>query len=319
MRILLTGGAGFLGSWLCDRLAAAGDLVDVLDDLSGGTLENLAAAGAGVRFTRGSVLDAALVTRLVAGADRVVHLAAPVGVERVAADPHGTRRVIVGGSAIVLGAAAEFGVPAVFISSSEVYGFRPPLPVREEDVPALIPGTAPRLEYARAKQDADAAARRLAAAGARVLAVRPFNVIGPRQSAAGGAVLPRFLARARAGLPIEVHGDGRQRRTFLDVRDLAAMLEELLRAADWPWDAVNAGGMEEWSIGALAERVAACAGTGVPVVRVPLPAPRGGVEVRRRVPDLARLHQRADRRPLRGVAATIAALAGAGTLAAGVR
>lgn len=311
MRILVTGGAGFLGSHVVDRLVAAGHRAVVLDDLSTGSLSNLDGAWGRMSFHRGSVLDGPAVAALVRGVDRVVHLASPVGVDRVASMPAETERVIAGGGRHVLDAAARRGVPCVVITSSEVYGFAPKTPVGEDDVPARIEGAAARLSYARAKLALDHEARRRAADGAPVLVVRPFNLVGARQEPDGGAVLPRFCARARAGLPLEVHGDGAQRRVFLEVRDAARIVAELTVRGAWPVDAVNMGGTEEWSMVALARRVVLLLGAPVTVRRVTPPATRGGVEVRRRVPDLTRLASLVSATPRRSVDDAIRAVADA--------
>ncbi|MBI4880765.1 MAG: NAD-dependent epimerase/dehydratase family protein [Planctomycetes bacterium] len=308
-RVLLTGGAGFIGSHLADLLVERGHRVAVLDDLSAGSEANLARSRHGVDLEIGSVLDAGRVLALMRAADRVIHLAAPVGVERVCLNPACTREVIVRGSENVLAAARGCGVPAVMVSSSEVYGFAPPAPVRESDVPEEIAGGAPRLSYACAKLVADRAARLAAAAGQPVLTVRPFNVVGPRQGAGGGAVLPRFVERALLGLPLEVHGDGLQQRTFIDARDLARILADLAEREAWPVEAVNAGGVEELSIAGLARLVKALLRSAAPVRHVTPPAARGGMEVRRRVPDLSRLEGLACLPPLRPMSAAIAALA----------
>ncbi len=308
-RVLLTGGAGFIGSHLADLLVERGRRVAVLDDLSAGSEANLARSRHGVDLEIGSVLDAGRVLALVGAAERVIHLAAPVGVERVCANPAVTREVIVRGSQNVLAAARRSGVPAVMVSSSEVYGFSPPAPVREVDVPAEIAGGAPRLSYACAKLVADRDARRAAAAGQPVLTVRPFNVVGPRQGSSGGAVLPRFVERALLGQPLEVHGDGLQQRTFIDARDLARILADLAEKDAWPVDAVNAGGVEELSVAALARLVVALLRSASVVHHVAPPAARGGIEVRRRVPDLARLRDLACLPPLRPIGAAIAAVA----------
>jgi len=289
VRVLLTGGAGFIGSHLADRLVASGHEVHVLDDLSTGSLARLEQCADRISFERGSVLESDRVARLVERADRVVHLAATVGVDRVARDPEGTRRVIAGGSKIVLERACALRLPVLLISSSEVYGFAPPLPIRETDVLDRIDGCASRLSYARAKLEADQAARERFADGLPVLSVRPFNVVGPRQTGDGGAVLPRFVEQALAGRPLAVHGDGRQRRTFLDVRDLSRVLAELVRSESFPVGAVNLGGTEEHSIFGLAEQVVSLLGSASDIQRVEPPAARGGVEVKRRVPDLGRL------------------------------
>lgn len=289
MRILVTGGAGFIGSHLADRLVSAGHRVAVLDDLSSGRLAHLEQSAGDLRFFRGSILDRELVRDLLVAADRVVHLAAVVGVERVAVDPRLTWQVIVEGSRILLELAAARGLPVLLVSSSEVYGFEPPVPVRESDIATEIAGDAPRLSYARAKLYADGMARRRARQDCKVLVVRPFNVVGPRQSESGGAVLPRFVEDARHDRPLHVHGDGQQRRTFLDVRDLAEMLAQLVQQERFEFDAVNVGGERELSVLQLARRVVQVLGSRSRIRRVAPPEARGGVEVQRRVPDLTRL------------------------------
>lgn len=309
MRMLLTGGAGFVGSHLVGALIRRGHDVLVLDDLSTGRVENLAAYGGRAVVQVGSILDGELVDRLAATCDRVFHLAATVGVERVATRPEETRAVIETGTKIVLDAAIGREIPALVVSSSEVYGFDPPLPVREADVLSGIDGDAPRLSYVHAKIAADAYARSLFHAGHPVLAIRPFNVIGPRQREDGGAVLPRFVAQALAGAPLLVHGDGRQRRTFLDVRDLAEVLAEVATLDAFPRDAVNVGGTAECSIRELAERVVAVTGSRSGVTHVDPPALRGGVEVRRRVPDLERIKEWVSFAPARSIDDAILGLA----------
>lgn len=289
MHVVLTGGAGFVGSHLADRMLAAGARVSVLDDFSTGSRANLDLAR--VMLHHGSVLDRSLVASLVASADRVVHLASEVGVDRVANDPARAREVIEDGTRVVLDACADADVPLVALSSSEVYGFAPPIPVREDDLPDSIDGAAPRLAYARAKLAADRACRAAHARGQRALVVRPFNVVGSRQRPDGGAVLPRFVAAALAGGDIEVHGGGDQRRTFVDARDVARWLERLVTLERFEVDALNLGGVEEWSIHDLAMMVRARLASASRVVAVPPPLPRGGVEVHRRVPDLSRVER----------------------------
>ena len=295
MRILVTGGAGFIGSHLAETLVSRGDDVVVLDDFSTGSIENLAACASRVRIETASVTDRRVVERLMrSGFDRVAHLAATVGVERVATHPDLTRDVIVEGTRRVLSAAHALRIPTLSVSSSEVYGFEPSIPVREEDVLESVDGDAPRLSYVHAKLAADRFGRDLHRDGSRVLTIRPFNVIGPRQSGDGGAVLPRFVEQALRGDALLVHGDGRQRRTFLDVRDLSRWLADLLSMGRWPDAAINIGGTVECSIEELARRVVSRVGARSSVRHVEPPALRGGVEILRRVPDLTRLRRLID-------------------------
>lgn len=310
LRFLLTGGAGFIGSHLAETLVGLGHDPVVLDDLSTGRVENLASVAPQLSFHRASVLDRAVVMRLGRDVDSIVHLASPVGVERVARSPEESYRTIVDGAAVVLDCARDLGLPLLVVSSSEVYGFSPPTPIREEDVPREISGKAPRLSYARAKLVMDTMARRASSRGQRVLVARPFNVIGPRQSEEWGAVLPRFVRSALLGLPLEVHGDGMQKRTFLDVRDLADMLGDLLQLDIWNETALNVGGSFECSIEALARTVVATLDSSSVVNFVKHPEERGGVEIRRRVPDLTRLRSLVSLRPQRTVIESVQSLAG---------
>lgn len=289
MRVLVTGGAGFLGSFLVERMVGAGDFVTVLDDLSTGNPGYLEAVREHVSLEIGCVTDVPRVVALARGCDRIVHLASTVGVDRVAADPERTREVIEVGTSAVLCAHAMTGAPTTVISSSEVYGFAPPTPVAEDDLPFAIEGRAPRLSYARSKLAADRAALALAESGKSVLVVRPFNLVGPRQGGEGGAVLPRFVAAALAGGDLVVHGDGSQRRSFLDVRDAADRLFEMVKASDRNRGAVNLGGTIERSMWDLANEVITTLDSPSVVRRAPSPATRGGIEIARRVPDLTRM------------------------------
>jgi UDP-glucose 4-epimerase len=289
MRVLVTGGAGFVGSHVVARLAARGDDVVVLDDLSAGS--EAAVDHPRVDLVVGDVTDRGLVARLAARVDRIVHLASIVGVERVTAHPEHTERVIGLGTRNCVDAAVDCAIPAIVVTSSEVYGFAPPAPVPETFEASDDDAFDPRWSYVRAKRFADRIARAAAARGARVLAVRPFNIVGERQREDGGAVLPRFVARALADLPLEVDGDGKQSRAFLDVRDAAAALVHLLDRERFPFDAVNLGGVDEWTMNDLAHEVVRVLGSRSEIVRVVPSRERRSAEIRRRLPCLARLEQ----------------------------
>ncbi|HEX6884931.1 MAG TPA: NAD-dependent epimerase/dehydratase family protein [Planctomycetota bacterium] len=325
MRVLVTGGAGFIGAHLVQALRARGDEVLVLDDLSTGRAANLAGQEAGCELVRGSVLDAALVARLVARVEGVFHLAARVGVRLVLEQPSATLETNVVGTRNVLAAAARQGARVLFASSSEVYG-RNEAPPFAEDAP-LLPGATrePRWSYALSKAMGEA----LAFAHARehglpVIVVRFFNVVGPRQRGDFGMVLPRFVRAAVAGVPLEVYGDGAQTRSFLHVGDA---VERLLALWDEPrarGQVVNVGGAEELSILELARRVRAAAGSSAELVRMPYREAYGTEmrDFRRRVPDLARLAGLIGPRPARSLEAIVAELvalerAGAESLAPG--
>lgn len=258
MRVLVTGGAGFLGSHLVRALRARGAQVRVLDDLSTGSRANLPAEQ-GCR--RGDVRCRAHVERALAGADRVFHLAAAVGPTLVASDPRGTWSRNVEGTAQVVEACRRAGVPLLFASSSEVYlpaegGRR----LRESDPVGADPRDR-RAVYARSKLVGEAlvlaAARRH---GLSVRIVRLFNVVGPRQSARHGMVVARFARALRAGRPLPVYGDGRQRRCFLHVRDAVRALLAVANTPGTRGRVLNVGSDEEVSIRSLARRMVAAAG-----------------------------------------------------------
>lgn len=287
MRVLVTGGAGFVGSHLVARLLARGDEVVVLDDLSTGDAATIDRSRASLIVA--DVTDATQVDASVAGVDRVVHLASVVGVERVAAEPARTRTVIEHGARAVIAAATRHRVPTIVVTSSEVYGFEAPAPVHESFEPADDDAVAARWSYVRAKRVADRLARDAYAAGAPILTVRPFNIVGERQREDGGAVLPRFVARALRGEPLEVHGDGAQSRALLDVRDAASALVALLEHERFAFDALNLGGRDEWTMLALAHEVVRELRVAVDVHCVAPSAERRVAEIRRRLPDLTRL------------------------------
>jgi len=288
MRTLITGGAGFLGAAFARRLAAEG-AVEALDDLSTGRRENLYGLR-GVTLCPGSVLDPALVDARVRGADRVIHLAAVVGVRRVLEEPATTLETNVQGTLNVLRAAARHGRPVLYASSSEVYGRSPDVPFREDAELLVGATTERRWSYAASKAMGEWAAASLAAReGLRALGVRLFNVVGPGQRSRYGMVLPTFARQALAGEPLTVFGDGTQTRCFLHVEDAVEGCLALLAEPRAEGRVVNLGSTEEVSIGELARRVRREAGSASPIVHMPFREAYGtdGVEPGRRVPDVA--------------------------------
>ena len=224
MRVVVTGGAGFIGANLCSHLADEGHEVIALDDLSTGRAANL--EGLGVKLVEGSILDRPLVHDVVSGADAVVHLAARGSVPRSLLDPLATHEVNVTGTAEVLEAARAAGVGHVlFSSSSSVYGANPTLPKHEDLLPS------PVSPYAASKLAGEATALAYQRSfGLPVLVLRFFNVFGPLQPADHdyAAVVPRFVDAALAGRPAEVHGDGGQSRDFTYVGTVVRVLAQAL-------------------------------------------------------------------------------------------
>jgi UDP-glucose 4-epimerase len=219
---LVTGGAGFIGSNLVDRLAAAGDQVTVLDDLSTGRIANLAhhAGNRSVRMVEGTILDDAVVDDLVAGCDRVFHLAAAVGVAHIVANPLGSILVNSRGTENVLAACADHQRKVLITSSSEVYGRTANVPMHEDDDRILGSTVVQRWSYATAKALDEHLALAYAANGLRAVIVRYFNIYGQRMDPNGyGSVMANFLRQALAAEPVTVYGDGLQTRCFTYIDD----------------------------------------------------------------------------------------------------
>jgi UDP-glucose 4-epimerase len=292
-RVLVTGGAGFVGSHLVEALLAAGASVTVLDDLSTGSVANLAEVSEHpeLSLVMGSVLDEEAVDALVREADIVFHLAGAVGVQLVLADPLSAFTATLRGGEIVLGAAARHGARAVVTSSSEVYGRSTAVPLAEDGDRVLGPPTVARWSYSTAK----AATEIIAFAhhrqhAAPVTVARLFNTVGARQRPDHGMVLPRFVSQAIAGRPVTVYGTGRQTRTFCHVADVVDGLLALAATDAAAGEAVNLGSAEEVTILDLAHRVVAAAGTASRVEMVPYAEayPIGFEEMERRVPDITK-------------------------------
>ena len=292
-RVVVTGGAGFIGSHLCEVLLRRGHAVHAVDDLSSGALANLTAAGAwpGFRATVASVADPAVAAAICGEADYVFHLAGEVGVRRLAEQPVEVMLRNLRVTEAVTAAAAAAAVPLLFASSSEVYGDGP-VPFREAG--SVRPGATEggRGGYACAKAMGEWLAFGHAAQfGLPVVVARLFNTVGPRQSGDYGMVLPRFVRQALAGEPITVYGDGRQARCFAHVGDVAQALADLAAVPSAHGRVVNVGSAVETSVLALAQMVRTLAGSSSPIVCTPFRDvfPRGFVDPPRRVPCLERL------------------------------
>jgi len=295
MRFLITGGAGFIGSHLSERLISQGHRVTVLDDLSTGSLDNVAALAGHPRFefVQGSVLTKSLVRRLVGASDRVIHLAAAVGVRRILQDPLSSLKINIDGCDNVLNACAETGCGVLIASTSEVYGKNDAESLCENADSILGPASIERWSYATAKKlDEFLALAYHASYGIPVIVTRFFNIVGPRQSARYGMVLPAFVRSALAGDPIRVFGDGGQTRNFTYVDDCIDALMRLLENPAANGKVFNIGGSEEVSMRVLAERVrtAADSSSRIEMVSYQEAYPEGSFEdMRRRVPCICHI------------------------------
>lgn len=295
MKILITGGAGFIGSHLAERLIADGRHVDILDNLSTGSLENLTSVlnHERLEFIEGSVLDRTLIDRLVHGADLVVHLAAAVGVRYILDQPLESLKTNVGGTEAVLAAAARHGRKILVASTSEVYGKNTSDSLCETADSILGPASVSRWSYATGKKlDEFLALAYAQTYGLPVIVTRFFNIVGARQRSRYGMVLPNFIRAALAGEPIRVFGDGRQTRNFTFVGDCVEALVRLLDCRAAEGEIFNIGGPHEISILELAECVKRLTRSSSSIVHVPYDEayPEGSFEdMRRRVPCVCKI------------------------------
>jgi UDP-glucose 4-epimerase len=293
MNILVTGGAGFIGSHLVDRLLTDGHDVVVIDNCSTGSEANLAAWSGEPRlhFVRGSVLHEDLVASVTADVDLVYHLAAVVGVTYVIEDPLGTILTNTRGTEIVLAAAARHGTRVLFASTSEIYGLSEDLPFREDGRRVLGPTWIHRWSYSTSKALDEHLCFAWHDRGLPVSIVRYFNIYGPRMDPAGyGSVIARFLSQAQAGTPLSVHGDGEQTRCFTFVDEA---VEATVRAAtrrEALGEAINVGSGDEITVNDLARSILRLTASAAPIAHVPYVEAYGRDfhDTRRRVPDVSK-------------------------------
>jgi UDP-glucose 4-epimerase len=292
---LITGGAGFIGSHLAEFLLADGWDVYVLDDLSTGSIENVAALREHPRFhlVVDSVLSTTIVNELVYKCDVVYHLAAAVGVRLIVEQPVRTLVTNVQGTENVLEYCNRFDKRVLVASTSEVYGdHRERRPLEETDRRIYGPTTARRWAYADSKAiDEFLALAYHQERGLDCVIVRLFNTVGPRQSGQYGMVIPRFVEQALAGRPLEVHGDGRQTRCFCHVRDAIRALTGLMDARDVHGEIFNVGATEPIAIAELAERIRALTGSDSEIAFVPYEDVYGGgiEDMLHRIPSIAKI------------------------------
>ena len=306
MRVLITGGAGFIGSHLGEALLARGDEVFVLDDLSTGSMDNIHPFRKHPRFhyTIESVRHEAVVAEMVEQVDVIFHLAAAVGVKLIVESPVRTIETNVHGTEVVLAQAEKRKRKVLVASTSEVYGLSNQVPFREDGNLVLGATTKGRWSYACSK----AIDEFLALAYWRekrlpTIVVRLFNTVGPRQTGRYGMVIPTFVRQALAGQPITVYGNGKQSRCFTHVTDVVGALIALMDHAGAVGEVYNIGSTEEVTIAALAEQVRSLAGTRSEIVYVPYEeAYEAGFEdMPRRVPDISKVAAAIGYRPTRSL------------------
>lgn len=293
MRALITGGAGFIGSHLADKLLADGHSVIALDNLSTGRHENIAhlIGRTDFEFVLGSILNADLVDDCVARSDTVFHLAAAVGVNLIVEKPLESLATNIRGSEIVFEKVHKYGARVLVTSTSEIYGKNTSDRLGEEDDRILGSPLKSRWSYSEAKAiDEILAYTYWREKGVRSVIVRLFNTVGPRQTGMYGMVIPRFVRQAVRNEAISVYGDGTQTRCFCFVGDVVASLVKLIEEPEAYGKVFNIGGSEEISIADLAERIVHLVGSESKIKYVPYEEAyeEGFEDMQRRVPDTTR-------------------------------
>ena len=318
-RWLVTGGAGFIGSHLCDALLASGGQVTVVDDLSTGLRANLDAAVA-AHGSRLEVIEAKLSSAVAhldpSAFDGIFHLAAAVGVRLVVEDPVRAAEINVHETSSVLAFASQRRTPILVASSSEVYGKGVRAPFREDDDVVFGPPTVSRWSYGLSKAlDEHLALAHGTRDGLPVAVARLFNTVGPRQRGRYGMVLPRFVSAALDGRPLEVHGNGRQVRCFCDVRDVVGALVALLATPACHGRVFNVGSDRPLTVEDLARTVLRVTGSRSAIVHVPHAEVFGPSfeDLAIRVPDLSRIRAAIGFEASIGIERTVADVAACAT------
>lgn len=294
MRVLITGGAGFIGSHLCDRYLARGDEVIVIDDLSTGSILNIRHLKnhPKFRYLIDSVHNQSVMAELVDESDMVVHLMAAVGVKLIVKSPVRTMQANVDGTQAVLEHTAKKNKRVLIASTSEVYGLSTKIPFNENDPLVLGASTKGRWSYACSKLlDEFLALAYHNEKNVPVTVVRLFNTVGPRQTGRYGMVIPTFVSQALAGKPITVYGDGSQSRCFGYVRDVTDALVRLMDRQSSIGEVYNIGSTEEVSIAELAEIVKVQANSESEIQTIPYDQAysEGFEDMPRRVPDTSKI------------------------------
>jgi UDP-glucose 4-epimerase len=306
--VLVTGGAGFIGSHMCERLLELGQDVIAIDNLSTGRLENINHLRSvehklnhpHFQFVRETIINPLVLDRLASQAHTIIHLAAAVGVKLIIQDPVHTIQTNIMGTEAILDAANRYGCKVLLASTSEVYGKGVKVPFQEDDDRLMGSTTHSRWAYAASKAvDEFLGLAYCHQYGLPVIIARLFNTIGPRQTGQYGMVVPRFIRQALKAEPLTVYGDGQQSRCFADVRDVVDAIARLATCPQAVGQVFNIGATQEITILELAQRVIALTGSHSEIKFVPYSeayAP-GFDDMRRRVPSLEKIEQLIGYRP----------------------
>jgi UDP-glucose 4-epimerase len=292
MSVFITGGAGFIGSHLCDALLEAGHQVTVLDNMSTGDATNITHIKGRIEIHQGDIRDSTLVEKLMAPSDLVLHMAAALGVNNILENPIESVSTNFTGSEIVLNAAANLKKRIVIASTSEIYGKNPKQPLNEESDRVVGAPQKIRWTYSDAKALEEAVAYALfMTKQLKVTTVRLFNTVGPRQTGRYGMVVPRFIQSAINDEPICIYGDGTQSRVFCHVEDAVRAILNLANTDLTIGEVYNVGGVGETTIKQLAERIIERTDSKSTITYTPYDVAytAGYEDMQRRVPDISKI------------------------------
>ena len=294
MRYLVTGGAGFIGSYLSESLIAKGHDVVILDNFSTGSLDNLISLKENSKYFIGSILDKKLVNNLVAESDSIIHLAAALGVMNIVNKPLESLQTNIKGTEIVLEASDKYKKPVLISSTSEIYGKNNKIPLNEEDDRIIGHPLKSRWSYSEAKAvDESLAYFYFLESKLPVRIVRFFNTVGPRQVGHYGMVVPRFVEAALKNQPLNVYGSGEQIRCFCHVKDAIRALMLVIDSDKTIGEVFNIGNNQQITIMELAKKVIELTGSKSEIETIPYEKayPEGFEDMQRRVPDISKINR----------------------------
>ena len=294
MKYLVTGGAGFIGSHLVEKLISRGDQVVVFDNLSTGSASNLSGTKGKIKFEQGNILDRAVIDKLVSESDYVVHLAAALGVFNIVNKPLESLKTNLQGSEVVLEACDKYRRPALIASTSEIYGKNDKVPLNEEDDRIIGHPLKSRWSYSEAKAvDESLAYFYYLEKKLPIRIVRFFNTVGPRQVGHYGMVVPRFVNAALKNEPLSVYGSGDQIRCFCHVDDAVTALLLVMDSEKAVGEVFNVGNNQQISIMELAKKVIEITGSTSSIEKIAYEKayPEGFEDMQRRVPDISKIKQ----------------------------
>jgi UDP-glucose 4-epimerase len=313
MRILLTGGAGFIGSHLADHYVAKGDQVTILDNFSTGSKENIAHLEGKITTIDGDIRNVELVEKLTIDTDLVLHMAAALGINTILESPLESMSTNITGSEVVLNSAAKFNKRIIIASTSEIYGKNPKQPLNEADDRVVGAPQKIRWAYSDAKAIEEAMAFALhKEKKLPVTTVRLFNTVGPRQSGRYGMVVPRFVQAALKSENLTIYGDGTQSRVFCHVDDAVQAIATIAATDATIGEVFNVGGHGEITIKALAEKVISTTKSQSVITYTSYSDayPAGFEDIQRRVPDISKINQAIGWAPTKDLETIIKDIAG---------